>query len=439
MARLPKIRNWLTSEDAKGTYVSLAPSPADITIGNRPLQVVSGNKKFSGLVVFGNNPGLLAADPRQPFQVNNVIDGSTLDGTTFGSDKVGFVLDVTFKGGFSAEAGFGVADPAFLFGADDFIITGTAAGDLAGISDLFARISEAHLRTPAASLAHLTGIQGQANVDAAATISGGAYAVKGIAAVTVTGATVGDLFSVYAQAPTVAGGSTVTRARALFADGMSQFTGDLANSSGSGAPSKGAYLGIAGSGAVGLELSNGVNSDNFSISNDQGGNVSFALAGTAVLATISKTGKIGTPGSVSAGTSATGTNVAATPNAQGAAKGAYLGRNSGGTVGVELADGTTSFRLANDSAGSIVLEKSGVAVLGKWNGSGDYTTTGHVSVADGKDIIAGATNGLRVGTASTQKLGFYGAAPIVRPTLPAAGVVTAADIRTALLSLGVCA
>lgn len=40
-------------------------------------------------------------------------------------------------------------------------------------------------------------------------------------------------------------------------------------------------------------------------------------------------------------------------------------------------------------------------------------------------------------TAAT--LGFFGVTPVAKPTLPAAGVVTAADIRTALISLGLAA
>ena len=38
----------------------------------------------------------------------------------------------------------------------------------------------------------------------------------------------------------------------------------------------------------------------------------------------------------------------------------------------------------------------------------------------------------------TAYLGFYGATPIARPTLPSAGSVTASDIRTALINLGLC-
>jgi hypothetical protein len=39
---------------------------------------------------------------------------------------------------------------------------------------------------------------------------------------------------------------------------------------------------------------------------------------------------------------------------------------------------------------------------------------------------------------TTNGIGFFGATPITRPTLPSSGSVTAADIRTALINLGLC-
>jgi hypothetical protein len=55
---------------------------------------------------------------------------------------------------------------------------------------------------------------------------------------------------------------------------------------------------------------------------------------------------------------------------------------------------------------------------------------GDVTVADGKAIIAGTSSGMRVGTASTQKLGFFGAPAIVRPTGTAAAATDAATTQT---------
>jgi hypothetical protein len=42
------------------------------------------------------------------------------------------------------------------------------------------------------------------------------------------------------------------------------------------------------------------------------------------------------------------------------------------------------------------------------------------SVADGVNLTLGTATGTQIGTGATQKLGFYGATPIVRPTMGAA-------------------
>jgi hypothetical protein len=61
------------------------------------------------------------------------------------------------------------------------------------------------------------------------------------------------------------------------------------------------------------------------------------------------------------------------------------------------------------------------------------TINGDISLANAKNIIFNTTTGSMIGTTGTQKLGFYGALPVIRPT----GVpVTAAGIHAALVSLG---
>lgn len=52
-------------------------------------------------------------------------------------------------------------------------------------------------------------------------------------------------------------------------------------------------------------------------------------------------------------------------------------------------------------------------------------------------LAGGSAGAGRVGWNDTG-LGFFGVTPIARPTLPAAGVVVASDIRTALINLGLC-
>lgn len=59
-------------------------------------------------------------------------------------------------------------------------------------------------------------------------------------------------------------------------------------------------------------------------------------------------------------------------------------------------------------------------------GSGTHT------LADGANIVVGSTTGTIIGTATTQKLGFFNAAPVVQPA-------NTSDIRTSLIDLGLLA
>lgn len=67
------------------------------------------------------------------------------------------------------------------------------------------------------------------------------------------------------------------------------------------------------------------------------------------------------------------------------------------------------------------------------------TLTTSATFPDGAGIAAGTNTGLRIGLGATQKLGFFGAAPVTRRVLPAAGVVTADNLRQALIDLGLAA
>ncbi len=48
-------------------------------------------------------------------------------------------------------------------------------------------------------------------------------------------------------------------------------------------------------------------------------------------------------------------------------------------------------------------------------GTGSTSMNGSLIIAEGKNIIVGTTTGTEIGTATAQKLGFYGATPIVQP------------------------
>lgn len=95
-----------------------------------------------------------------------------------------------------------------------------------------------------------------------------------------------------------------------------------------------------------------------------------------------------------------------------------------------------------DAAGSVPLTVKGAAsqsaaILEVRSSSAALATfgTGAVTLAEGYNIAAGSTTGTKIGTATTQKLGFFNAAPIVRPaaiTAPTGGVVIDAEARTAI-------
>lgn len=70
------------------------------------------------------------------------------------------------------------------------------------------------------------------------------------------------------------------------------------------------------------------------------------------------------------------------------------------------------------TGGAMPLDLDGGAL-----GSGTHTLT------DGSNIVTGTTTGMQVGTGSTQKLGFWGATPVVRPS-------STTDLRQALIDIG---
>lgn len=55
---------------------------------------------------------------------------------------------------------------------------------------------------------------------------------------------------------------------------------------------------------------------------------------------------------------------------------------------------------------------------GGGGGSGSYLPLAGGTMDDGANVVLGSTTGTKVGTVSTQKLGFLGATPIVRASDP---------------------
>ena len=58
-------------------------------------------------------------------------------------------------------------------------------------------------------------------------------------------------------------------------------------------------------------------------------------------------------------------------------------------------------------------------------------TRGNLQITDARDVVLGTTTGTKIGTATTQKLGFYNATPVVQPT----AVADATDAATVITQL----
>lgn len=86
--------------------------------------------------------------------------------------------------------------------------------------------------------------------------------------------------------------------------------------------------------------------------------------------------------------------------------------------------------------------------------SSEYTIRRPMHFYDGQKILVGTSSGLKIGTATTQKLGFYNATPVVQasaitaPTTPSASYVQSEaasavsainSLRTALSNIGITA
>lgn len=64
--------------------------------------------------------------------------------------------------------------------------------------------------------------------------------------------------------------------------------------------------------------------------------------------------------------------------------------------------------------GGDVLSVAGVALGVTSPGLGGLATTSGMTVTDNFNIATGTTTGTQIATATTQKLGFYGATPVVQ-------------------------
>jgi hypothetical protein len=87
-----------------------------------------------------------------------------------------------------------------------------------------------------------------------------------------------------------------------------------------------------------------------------------------------------------------------------------------------------------DAADEFVINDGGVTkkITATNAARAAWELSGNKSLFDGANIVLGTTTGSKVGTATTQKLGFYNATPVVQPALTA-------DLLDSLQGLGLVA
>jgi hypothetical protein len=97
--------------------------------------------------------------------------------------------------------------------------------------------------------------------------------------------------------------------------------------------------------------------------------------------------------------------------------------------GVKDVTSTANWRISSPSAGSVVLKIQGIASqtanLQEWQNS---SATLLSAISASGDLISNTTNGIKIGTATNQKLGFFNATPVVQQT---GGAATATVVYTA--------
>ena len=99
---------------------------------------------------------------------------------------------------------------------------------------------------------------------------------------------------------------------------------------------------------------------------------------------------------------------------------------------LEYNTGATAYRIGTEKAGTgsaraLELQTDATTRL-------TIGTTGLFTIADALDIAVGTTTGTKIGTATTQKLGFYNSTPVVQPTA-VADATDAASVITQLNAL----
>ena len=87
--------------------------------------------------------------------------------------------------------------------------------------------------------------------------------------------------------------------------------------------------------------------------------------------------------------------------------------------------------ILNDFASGSIILTAGGSSIAQWT----IGANGDLTAADGENIIVGTTNGTKIGTSGSQKLGFWNATPIVQPNNSVAAANFVAGIGTSVTTL----
>jgi len=98
-------------------------------------------------------------------------------------------------------------------------------------------------------------------------------------------------------------------------------------------------------------------------------------------------------------------------------------------------DGVDGFRLYNQSSVLRVRWRSGLGLeILNTSGVRTISLSNNLTLDEGTNIISGTTTGTKIGTATTQKLSFWNATPIIQPTTAVTASTLVSNAGTTLTS-----
>jgi len=114
-----------------------------------------------------------------------------------------------------------------------------------------------------------------------------------------------------------------------------------------------------------------------------------------------------------------------------------LGRTTSGFIPLIKSSYAANAMAIGYGSNQFVTVYSGGLIL--MNVSGGTTRFyGNIEPQDGVHVVAGTTTGTKIGTGTTQKLGFWNATPVVQQVLATGASHTVDDVITLLQTLGLC-